>query len=102
MDGSSAITLSAIITGFLGTLAKMHYDQRQREQQRRWDIEDRQRVADAAQSHNEGMAAAMAENTTLTKVAASKADAAFKEANEVNQKIASLGSGTYRVPEEKP
>ena len=87
----AAATLATVVTGFLGTIAKMHYDQKQREQNRRWDVEDRQRVADSVQAHNESIVAGLTENTTLTRLAAQKADDAFKEANSVNLKIASMG-----------
>lgn len=113
MDSNTIITVTTIVIGFLGLIVKSYFDERNAEMKRRWDIEDRQRIADALTKHNDvvtaGMAEAkaatqtlvvgMADNTALTKVAAQKADVAaqkaddaYQEANQVNQKIASLGS----------
>lgn len=66
------------------TMLTLLYQGWARARERRWDSEDRARVA---REH----AAAIAANTEITRLAADKADAAYVEANHVNLKIEALG-----------
>jgi hypothetical protein len=89
------------LTTVLGFVITIYRENRNR----RWDLEDRERTAKAlvaqvdtvsktlatktAASHD-ALATKIDENTELTATAISKASDAYKEANDVNQKLARL------------
>jgi uncharacterized membrane protein len=93
--GASLVTLATVIAGFL-------YQFITQARQRRWDLEDRRMarestkqtaatLAETVVTTNLGLHAALAENTAKTQEAINAADAAYTEANTVNQKIEKLG-----------
>ena len=90
-DGSSAIALWGIVITTVGSIIlqvlRSKSDTRKAEQQHRFQMDSaRQAAAD-----RESLAQAIAENTAFTRQGIRKADEAYKVANNVNEKIASLG-----------
>src|SRR4051794_7498790 len=105
IDGTSNSTVVLVI-GLLGgliaqifTLITLRFNAKQAkekdDQHRAWEVEDRKAslaatsaLSQHVQASGERLAAAIADNTQKTVNAASAADAAFAEANSVNEKIA--------------
>jgi CheY-like chemotaxis protein len=108
IDGTSNSTVVLVI-GLLGgliaqifTLITLRFNAKQAkekdDQHRAWEVEDRKAslaatsaLSQHVQASGERLAAAIADNTQKTVNAASAADAAFAEANSVNEKIAAIG-----------
>ncbi len=89
------VTLATVIGAHVYTWIK---DARQR----KWDLEDRrmarqhtsrtaEELAEKVAGTNQSLHEAIAENTIKTEQAIDRADAAYTEANSVNQKIEQLG-----------
>ena len=91
MDGGSVAILATSFFGFLTTISTLIYQGYSRSRDRRWDQQDRALAALADADHRQTLMDKLKENTDVTKDAGLKADAAYKEANQVNMKLAAIG-----------
>lgn len=88
-DSSSLALWSVVVTsaaGLAAQLIKMYSDSRREERRHKWDVE----AADTAAKAREKLQLGIAENTELTREAATKAELAYDTANHVNAKIARI------------
>src|SRR6185369_12484633 len=98
MDATTNGLLIASIATLAGNIVMKVFEERKRAQDREQDRKDREQAAKLTADHRLMMAgkldlntAKLDENTAVSVVAAAKADDAYREANQVNQKIAELG-----------
>jgi len=98
MDATTTALLITTVAALLGNIVKSHFDERRRRLDREQDRADRELAAKLTADHRNLMAGKLDrqtekldENTAVSVIAAAKADDAYKEANEVNQKIAEIG-----------
>jgi hypothetical protein len=92
MDATTTALLITTLAALCGNIVKSHYDERTRRLNREQDRLDMEARSKLTAEHREMMAQKMDENTAVSVVAAAKADDAYREANEVNQKIAQIGT----------
>jgi len=91
MDATTNGLLITAIATLAGNIVMKVFEERKRAQDREQDRKDREQAAKLTADHRVMMSAKLDENTAVSVVAAAKADDAYREANQVNQKIAELG-----------
>lgn len=90
-DTAILVVLITNLVGFATTITTLVFQNIARARERRWDQEDREKTKDRFESHNSVISGAIAENTTISKLALEKANQAYGEANEINLKLATSG-----------